>query len=392
MTSFTDIGGQPSTPAPAGGIIGASGEAPESGPINGVSYQDYLTALNDNQWYGVKPTPMTAAQYAVYAKNSGLSSVGGLPITAQGQDPVNSAVLASMSAAQQQQYNAAAIAASKQNNGGFWNAFNTVAPYLIVAGAAAGTGGAASGALGGGLAGAIGGGAAAGAVGTAGNDSITNQPLTLGSVGKGALIGGAAGGLGYEAQPAAGALSSATGLPAPVASGVVKGAIGSGIGALGSAVGGGNIGNGALVGGLGGAASGLVGSATGSPALGTTAGTIAAGLANKYLTSPSTTTLPPMSGAPGSVTGTAQLPSLPGTSTTPPTGQNLSGLGYAPRQQTNYSGIDFNNYGQGPEANFFTSNSNPAPYQASTNIGAYSGYTPPKSTATQGAITPQNST
>lgn len=210
------------------------------------------------------------------------------------------------------------------------------------------------------------------------------------NVGKAALTGAIAGGLGSLAKPAVGALSNATGLGATASNALVKGAIGAGVGAIGSKIGGGSPANGAIIGGLGGAASGALGSATGSPTLGNVGGTIAANLANKYLTTP--VTPKPVAAAPAAVpkptatTGNVTMPSLPPVSgmpgTPPPTVApaapptnigSYSGYGYVPRTQTNPN-IDYANYGQGPEAQFFTGETG-APAAAAPK---------PTATATQG--------
>jgi hypothetical protein len=279
----------------------------------------------------------------------------------------------------------------KTADSGFAKAIDVGVPLAIAATAGLVTGGAAGAAIGPGLGGAIASGAAGGIGSSAVSNGIAGKPVTLGSLGKAGLIGGVTGGAGYAAQPITGALTNA-GLPAPVAAGVVKGGIGAGVGALGSALQGGNVANGALTGGLSGVASGLVGNATGNSAAGQGAGIIAGNLAGKYLTSPSapvTPTLPAaappaatVTKAPATATAAQGMSSLPVASngTLPPVAapaQSTAGLGYAPRTQTNYSNIDFANYGAGPEAQFFTSNGNANPYQAPANVGAYSGYTAP---------------
>lgn len=252
------------------------------------------------------------------------------------------------------------------------------AVYLGIATAGVGSGVGA--ALGGGLGGAIGGGAAAGAVGAAGHDAMTGAPLTLGSVGEGALGGGLTGGLAYEAAPLSGALSSA-GVPAPIATGLVKGGIGAGVGALGADLSGQNVGNAALAGGASGFTSGAINNLTGSSLLGSGAGTIAGGLATKYLGSSPTqaapsqpapvqapaaartltptvgqqvTTQAPPAAAAAAVPGQATPTPAPANSTTsigPYPGS--SGLGYQPMTAVNPNISNYNTYGQGPEASFF---------------------------------------
>lgn len=256
-------------------------------------------------------------------------------------------------------------------------------------GALAGMAGAGAGTLGA----VVGTGAGAGAAGTAASDVVHNQPLTWGSVGKGALVGGVTGGLGYGAGPLVSSLQDA-GAPSWLASGLVKGGIGAGVGAVGGALSGYGAGNGALVGGIGGATSGAIGSAAGNPQLGGVAGTIAGTLAGKYLTSPPTPKLPSAPGtAPPTATGTQGLPSLPGGPSGPPPSLpggapapgappptnigSYSGYGYAPRQQVQNPVSDYSTYGQGPEAQFFQ--------PAGTTQH-------PMVNVNQGTITPANST
>lgn len=124
-----------------------------------------------------------------------------------------------------------------------------------------------AGPLGGGLGGAAAAGAIGGAAGTTLTDKITGKPVTLGGVGRGALMGAAGGALAYGATPATGALTNA-GVPAPLASGIVKGVSNAGTSALGAGLSGGNVGNAALGGGVNGFLSGAVGNSTGSNVLG----------------------------------------------------------------------------------------------------------------------------
>jgi hypothetical protein len=158
--------------------------------------------------------------------------------------------------------------------------FSKLVPIVIGGTAAAITGGALApafaglGAVGAGAAS----GAAAGAVGTAVTAGASDKPVTLGNVGKGALLGGATGGLAAAASPVTSSLTAA-GLPAPLASGLVKGGIGAGVGTLGAGISGGNVGNSALSGGVNGFLSGAVGNATGSNTL----GKVAAGLGGAAL-------------------------------------------------------------------------------------------------------------
>jgi hypothetical protein len=240
--------------------------------------------------------------------------------------------------------------------------------------ATAGIGSAVGAAIGGGLGGAIGGGAAAGAGGSLINSAVTGGPVTLGSVGEGAIGGGLTGGLAFEAAPLTGAISNATGLSSPVSAGIVKGGIGAGVGALGADVSGGNVGDAALNGGASGFASGAVGNATGNAGLGAGAGTIA-GLATRYLTSPSSPAAPappaatpaasaPAAAAPVAATNSAAAAApVTGQATPTPAPSNSTtnigaypgstGLGYQPRTQVNPNISNYNTYGQGPEASFY---------------------------------------
>lgn len=226
-----------------------------------------------------------------------------------------------------------------------------------VTGATAGGAGLA-GSVGTGL-GAIGASSAAGAGAGAFDAALTGQPI-----GTGALLGGVGAGVGQALQPAAGALSSATGLNSTLSNGIVKGVAGAGVGALGADLTGRDVGNGALVGGIGGTANGLIGGATGSGALAGAGGTIAADLAGKYLTSPST---PPTVGAAASPTTTAgPLGALPTNSNGTTNIGSFSGYGYAPRQQVQNPVSDYSTYGQGPEASFFQPQGTPQTTQSST--------------------------
>jgi hypothetical protein len=263
-----------------------------------------------------------------------------------------------------------------------------VADASIIAGLAAAGGigaGALAGEAGAGALGtAVATGAGTGAVGSAAGDTINGIPLTLGSVGKGALIGGVTGGLGYAATPITNSLTTSLGVSPTVASGLVKGTIGAGVGALGSEISGGNAGNGALVGGLGGAASGLVSGETGSAQLGSASGTIAGALASKYLTTP---TAPAAAAAPKPVAAPTPTPaptaapaqaniqpivSTPTATSGAPAanigaysgyggaaGSGTTGLGYAPYTQTGPVANPYT-YAQGPEQAMFTSANGPA--------------------------------
>jgi hypothetical protein len=259
---------------------------------------------------------------------------------------------------------------SLSEGGGFLNYLDQAMTAVSIGAASAGLGTAI-----GGLGGAIAGGAVGGAGNAVASDVANDAPITAKGVGKGALVGGASGGLGYAASPVTGALTNA-GLPAPVSSALVKGAIGTGVGALGATLNGGNVGNAALTGGIGGAASGAVGNLTGSSAIGQASGTIAGALAGKYLTSPTTPVAPsapaaastpaaapakstitqsaPVAAAPTSVAATPVASTAAPTNIGPYNNFSSAGLGYQPRVQTNYANTtNFNNYGQGPEQSFF---------------------------------------
>lgn len=249
---------------------------------------------------------------------------------------------------------------------------------MATAGVGSGVGAGVGSALGGGTAGTIGGGAAGGATAAGLAAAVRGQnPL------KSALIGGLTGGIGSGltatglGQQATGALQN-MGLSVPVSTGILRGATGAGLGALGSALSGNNPANGALIGGLSGAASGALGQATGNPGIGQLGGTIAGTLAGQYLTSPSrpsppvtrsvatpVTRSPGMSntqqGMPSPVTSNAPSPvqstgiSTPAVGATPPapSAGPYSGYGYTPRQQVQTPVQDYSNYGSGPEAQFF---------------------------------------
>lgn len=206
------------------------------------------------------------------------------------------------------------------------------------------------------------------------NATVNNQNV---------LKGAAVGALSGAATQGAGAL------------GVNPAISGAAIGALRSKFTGGSPANGAIVGGLSGAANGAVGSASGNPYLGQAAGTVAGTLANKYLTSPPSVA-PAHVGTPAIMGSTpTSLPTLPGQQpkqVTPPpapitpspvnTGPYSgysAGLGYQPRQEASMAGVDWANYGQGPEQNFFQ----PVSPSATTPR--------PVSTAPQGTITRTNS-
>lgn len=138
----------------------------------------------------------------------------------------------------------------------------------LTAGFGAAAGPAIGGAAGGGTAGTIAAGAATGAFGSAASGVLTNGTPNAKQVAMGAIGGGLSAG----ASPWAKGVSDTTGLSPMISSGLVKGAIGAGTGALGAKLSGGNVGNAALSGGAAGAASGFVGSATGSNIAGSIAG------------------------------------------------------------------------------------------------------------------------
>lgn len=194
-----------------------------------------------------------------------------------------SAALNAMTPAERQAYQSRWMG---QNTGGFWNTLNTqVLPAVLLAAASgglgAGVGAAASGTLGA-TGGAVAGGAAGGAVGAVGGSIINDTPLTLGAVGKGALVGGVTGALGSLAKPAAGALSSSTGLSQGASNALVKG----GIGAIGSAVSGGNPLAGAASGVAGSLASSGAGSLGAAPGVASAVGKVAGGIASGAVNSP----------------------------------------------------------------------------------------------------------
>jgi hypothetical protein len=282
--------------------------------------------------------------------------------------------------------------------GGTWEQvfMNKILPVAAVSLATMGVGSGAAAALApslGATGGAIAGGVAQGALAGAGGATLTGQNIGRGAL-VGGLTGGVTGGLSQIASPVTNGMVS-SGINPTLANSITRGAIGAGVGAIGSALTGGRPSNGALVGGVGGAAAGAAGSLSGSPYVGNAAGTIAGSLAGKYLTSAPKPSTPASGtamsqGVPGMPVGSPSTPM----SVTPGVSSPTTGLGYAPRQPTNYSGIDFSKYGQGPEASFYTSGSDPSPHPT-PNLGTYSGFTAPPlpvmRSATQG-ITPQNST
>jgi hypothetical protein len=252
------------------------------------------------------------------------------------------------------------------------NFIEKASPYINAAELAVITGG-----MGAALApalGAVGAGAAAGATGAAGNDVMTGQAVTGGSLGKGALTGAIGGALAPVTSNITGALDNA-GVNNTLAAGIGKGVVGAGTGALTAALHGGNAATGALVGGVGAGVSGAAGAASGNSTVGQYSGTIAGALANKYLTSPPTPSVPstgttsastpattpaastPSTTAPATST-TAQAPSAtptptPASSTTNIGSYPTQGLGFAPRTQVDPGITNYNTYGQGPEATFF---------------------------------------
>lgn len=273
---------------------------------------------------------------------------------------------------------------------------------LATAGAGAVIGPAVSGFASGLGAGATGAGIAGGAAtGLAGG--AIQSALSGGKVGQnlltGAVLGGVTGGLQGSGltQQATGALSN-LGVPAPLASGLVKGGIGAGVGAIGGALTGNNIGKSAITGGIGGAANGIVGNLSGNAQLGNIAGTIGGGLAGKYLGS---TAPPPVTiAAPAPTAPTSALPALPGTSQANNIGAysgygtpGAAGLGYQPRQETNMAGTDWAHYGQGPEQQFFRPTGQAAPQNTAAAQTTPINYNamPVMSNINQGNITKANS-
>jgi hypothetical protein len=171
-----------------------------------------------------------------------------------------------MTPAQQQAYQQKNVNFINSFGDPFGNFLSAYGPAILGAVAAVATGGAAAGAIGG-LGGAIAGGAVGGVTDSAVTTGLQGGNLTAGGLAKSAVLGGATGGLGYAAAPVTSSLTSA-GVPAPLASGLVKGGISTVLGAGGAALSGGNAGSAALLGGAGGFLSGAVSNATGSNALG----------------------------------------------------------------------------------------------------------------------------
>ena len=335
------------------------------------------------------PTVLGSNQYGEWGDPSKLASDGTANANA-GYDP------------NFEQY---AGARPSANGGGLYGDIATIAPYAGAALLGVASGGvlapAIAGAVGG-VGGSILGGAAAGAVGgaggTAAQEILSGQSPNGSSIGKGALTGAVTGGLGAAAAPLTNSLSEGigdyTGLSGTttdaISNGLTKGAIGAGVGALGADISGGNVGNAAAIGGTSGAASGAAGSlvanTTGSPTAGGVAGTIAGGLTGTLVgnalgsnsVGSSTSASTPASGS-----STLQaLPSDPNNTGTTNIG-SYSGYGYAPRQEIANPVSDYDTYGQGPEANFFT------PLQPASTAPAYSS-TNPVPTPTTVSGTQQN--
>lgn len=220
-------------------------------------------------------------------------------------------------------------------------------------------------------------GMAAGAAGSAASSLQNDTPITLKSIGTGAATGALGGALLPVSSGISGSLTNA-GVNSTVANAIGRGVVGAGTGALSGAITGRGAGNGAIYGGIGGIASGLAGSAnsamggnqiTGS-LLNTGAGIIGSNLASKYASHPS---------APVSTSAAGMAAAQPKTATTPaatpvtqpqqaiatqnaPNGQaaatqnigQYTGYGYQPRQQIQNPNINYQNYGAGPEQQFFT--------------------------------------
>lgn len=194
-----------------------------------------------------------ASQPAQAAYNAALANPANIAGNMQ-QSYAESKGVAAMTPAEQQAYD---IRYSSNNaNHGIAGLITKYGPAVIMGIAGAGVGSGVSAAVGGGIAGGAAGGAAAGATTALANSAVNDAPLTLGSLAKGALIGGATGALGSVAKPAAGALSGATGLSAPVSQALVKG----GIGAIGAGLSGSNPLTGAVSGAVGSLASSGAGS------------------------------------------------------------------------------------------------------------------------------------
>lgn len=146
--------------------------------------------------------------------------------------------------------------------------------------------------LGGLVGGGITGGALAGAAGGLLSGSVgtqmNGQPLTLGTLGKDALMGAVTGGIGGtgETKSAIGALEG-VGAPSFLANGLVHGAIGSGVGAIQGALNGQGAAQGAAAGGIDGALSGAAGGAGLNSQLAGGLGGVGTGLLMNQLFSPS---------------------------------------------------------------------------------------------------------
>ena len=132
--------------------------------------------------------------------------------------------------------------------------------------------------LGGGIGGAVGAGAIAGAAGSGLSQMIAGKNLSAGGILTGAALGGVGGGLTYglgaNGLNVTGSLTN-SGIPAPLASGLVRGGTSALTGGITSALSGNGFGTGAIVGGVGGAASGLASGAASSLGAG---GAVAGGI------------------------------------------------------------------------------------------------------------------
>lgn len=149
---------------------------------------------------------------------------------------------------------------AKNNTGGWFDAMMKYAPVVLAGVASGGVGAGVGAAAGGGLAGGVAGGAAAGVTSAEASSLANNASLAKpGTVAKGAVIGGIGGGIASQLGGATKALTN-SGLPAPVASGLVKGAAGAATGAVGGAI----TGQGASKGAIGGAIAGGTSAVAGS--------------------------------------------------------------------------------------------------------------------------------
>lgn len=322
------------------------------------------TAADDTAYYGALTDPSVYNSYQLGANPSGLWG----DASHATQDAATNAAATPGAAPNVSQYQ------GSQPDVGFltrWGAPIAAAAMLALApemapAMAAGAGG--------GALGAASAGAGLGGLGAALGSTLSSNPNFGQNMLLGALGGGATGALssgisselpgsGFAGEQTAGGMLD--GLAPTAANSTVSGGLaGAGVGAARGAITGNNVGEDALIGGGAGAATGLVGNLSGSNTAGQLTGTIVGAGLGTLLNNGSS------SGAPSTA---ASAPSTPASSLqTLPTDPNggttnigsYSGYGYAPRQQTDYSNLDFQNYGEGPEASFFTpQGSSTQPYQ-----------------------------